>query len=94
MDLAVNDILDKLGELKRLIGEIEAIGCKAIAVPCDVSKEVEVQAMVKQTVETLGGLDVVCVELTSYDWIWLTHTVKMVANAGIMPNAQFILDRK
>lgn len=58
LDVAVNDIPDKLDELKKLVGEIEAIGRKAIAVPGDVSKEAEVQAMVKQTVEVLGGLDV------------------------------------
>lgn len=56
----MNDIHDKLEELKKVVGEIEGIGRRAIAIPGDVSKEAEVQAMVKQTVESLGGLDVVC----------------------------------
>lgn len=58
LDVAVNDIPDKLDDLKKLVREIEAIGRKAIAIPGDVSKESEVQAMVKQTVEVLEGLDV------------------------------------
>ncbi|KAF8601102.1 NAD(P)-binding protein [Ceratobasidium sp. AG-I] len=58
IDVAVNDISAKQDELEKLVGEIEVIGRKAIAVPADVSKEVEVQAMVKQTVDVLGGLDV------------------------------------
>lgn len=59
LDVAVNDISHKLDDLKKLVGEIEATGRKAIAIPGDVSKEADVQAMVKQTVDSLGGLDVV-----------------------------------
>lgn len=58
LDVAVNDISHKLDDLKKLVGEIEATGRKAIAIPGDVSKEADVQAMVKQTVDSLGGLDV------------------------------------
>lgn len=60
LDVAVNDVPAKLDDLKQLAGEIEAIGRKAITIPGDVSKEAEVQAMVKKAVESLGGLDVVC----------------------------------
>jgi NAD(P)-dependent dehydrogenase (short-subunit alcohol dehydrogenase family) len=60
LDVAVNDIPTKLDGLKQLAREIEAIGRKAITIPGDVSKEAEVQGMVKQAVEELGGLDVVC----------------------------------
>ncbi|KAF8601100.1 NAD(P)-binding protein [Ceratobasidium sp. AG-I] len=58
IDVAVNDIPEKQNELNKLVEEIEAIGRKAVAVPADVANEVEVQAMVKQAVDVLGGLDV------------------------------------
>jgi len=58
IDVGVNDISSKQDELKKLVEEIEAMGRKAIAIPGDVSKEAEVQDMVKKTVDALGGLDV------------------------------------
>ncbi|KAF8601101.1 NAD(P)-binding protein [Ceratobasidium sp. AG-I] len=58
IDLAVNDIAERQAELERLVVEIKTTGRKVIAVIGDVSKESEVQAMVGQTVEELGGLDV------------------------------------
>lgn len=68
--MAVNDILAKQTELEQLVQEIKATGRKAIAVPGDVSKENEVQAMVKQTVDELGGLDVV----RSFSFIRMTRS--------------------
>jgi NAD(P)-dependent dehydrogenase (short-subunit alcohol dehydrogenase family) len=59
----VNDITLKQQALEELVGEIMASGRKAIVITGDVSKESEVQAMVKKTVEELGGLDIVCSSL-------------------------------
>lgn len=93
MDIAVNDIPAKLDNLKQVVGEIEALGRKAIAIPGDVSKEAEVRALVKQTVDALGGLDVVCVQIDQTRLRLLIRT-KMVANAGVMPKPESVLDRK
>jgi len=41
-----------------LVAQIAAIGGRAIAVPADVANKVEVEAMVRATVEGLGGLDI------------------------------------
>jgi NAD(P)-dependent dehydrogenase (short-subunit alcohol dehydrogenase family) len=42
----------------RVISEIEAIGSKAIAIKCDVSKKAEVDKMISETVEKFGTLDI------------------------------------
>ncbi|CAE6402137.1 hypothetical protein ACGC1H_000211 [Rhizoctonia solani] len=58
VDVAVNDIDTKQNELEKLVEEIKCLGRKTITIPGDVSKEVEVQAMVTRTVDTLGSLDI------------------------------------
>ncbi|KAF8601073.1 NAD(P)-binding protein [Ceratobasidium sp. AG-I] len=58
IDVTVNDILPNKDKLENLVAEIKALGREAIAITGDVSKEAEVKAMVKQTVDVLGGLDV------------------------------------
>ncbi|CAE6417140.1 unnamed protein product [Rhizoctonia solani] len=57
-DVGVNDISNKQTELEQLVKEIEQMGRKAISIPADVSTEPEVQAMVQNTVDALGGLDI------------------------------------
>lgn len=61
INVAVNDIASKSGLLDDLVKEIEQVGegRKGLAVPCDVSKENEVSAMVQKVVEQLGRLDIV-----------------------------------
>lgn len=44
--------------LKKTVKKMEEIGRKALAVICDVSKEEEVQRMMKATVEAFGRLDI------------------------------------
>jgi len=44
--------------LEETVGKITKIGRKAVAVICDVSKEADVVRMVKETVDTLGRLDI------------------------------------
>ena len=57
-DIAVNGLPDTSG-LEEVVREIENKGRRSIAVPADVSLEVEVEKMVQQVVEKLGSLDVV-----------------------------------
>ena len=58
LDVAVNDLPSTPG-LDELVREIESKGRRSIAVPADVSLEVEVEKMIRQVVENLGSLDVV-----------------------------------
>jgi len=44
--------------LEEMVGKITKIGRKAVSVICDVSKEADVVRMVKETVDTLGRLDI------------------------------------
>lgn len=50
---------------KSTVDEIKNIGSEAIAIRCDVSKEVEVQKMVKESIETFGKIDI----LVNNAWI-------------------------
>lgn len=45
--------------LEQTAKEIEALGRRAVVVPCDVTNPAQVEEMVKTTIEKLGGLDVV-----------------------------------
>ncbi|CAE6355387.1 unnamed protein product [Rhizoctonia solani] len=58
VDVTVADIPSKQDALDQVVKEIQASGRKAIAVTGDVSKESDVQAFVKKTVEAFGGLDI------------------------------------
>jgi meso-butanediol dehydrogenase/(S,S)-butanediol dehydrogenase/diacetyl reductase len=46
-------------EAQKVAGEVKALGRRATAIKADVTKWDQVQAMVKQTVAELGGLDIV-----------------------------------
>lgn len=59
VDVAVNDLPSQQDGLEQLVKEIEKIGRKAMFVTGDVSKESDVQELVKKTVDVLGGLDIV-----------------------------------
>lgn len=50
--------IDRETDAKSLVQEISALGRKAIAIRCDVTKETDVVACVKETIATLGKLDV------------------------------------
>ncbi|QRV92950.1 Enoyl-(Acyl carrier protein) reductase [Ceratobasidium sp. AG-Ba] len=58
VDVAVNDLPSKHKLLEDLIAEINGCGRRSIIVTADVSIEPQVQAMVKNTVDILGGLDI------------------------------------
>lgn len=58
INVALADLPHKNDALKQAVDKIEGHGHKAIAINCDVSKESEVQDMVRQTVETFGRLDI------------------------------------
>jgi len=44
--------------LENVVNEVKKLGRKALAVACDVSKESDVEAMVKKTVDTFGTVDI------------------------------------
>jgi NAD(P)-dependent dehydrogenase (short-subunit alcohol dehydrogenase family) len=44
-------------EAAKTVGELEALGVRALAVVCDVTQEPSVQSAVAEVVEALGGLD-------------------------------------
>lgn len=52
-------------EASFVVDEIKSLGSEAIAIKCDVSKEIEVQKMVKQIIDTFGKIDV----LVNNAWI-------------------------
>lgn len=58
-------IADRLGEAdgvaaaERVAEEVRSHGRRALLVDCDVSNEAQCQALVKQTIDDLGGLDIV-----------------------------------
>ena len=58
------------GPAQRVVDRIEAVGGDAIFVPTDLNDEAEVEALIDETVETFGGVNVVvnnAANLT-YDW--------------------------
>ncbi|CUA72010.1 3-oxoacyl-[acyl-carrier-protein] reductase FabG [Rhizoctonia solani] len=57
-DVALADLPNKKDALEQIVKAIEGNGRKAIALTCDVSKEEEVKDMVKKTIDTFGGLDI------------------------------------
>lgn len=50
--------IDREADAKSLVQEISALGRRASAIRCDVTKEADVVACVKETIATLGKLDV------------------------------------
>ena len=55
-DVVVSDI--SLEDCQKVVGEIEALGKKGLAVKCDVALKSEVEEMVKKTVEEFGKVDI------------------------------------
>lgn len=84
-DVAVNDVESQRQALETVVDEIQAKGRKAVALLADVSSEKEVKAMVEQTVQRLGRLDVVRspVFLSDEKKADLVPCCQMVANAGV-----------
>jgi len=58
LDVAINDIAPKASQLDEVVKEIQQLGRNAIAVPGNITRENEVQALVDETVAKLGRLDV------------------------------------
>ncbi|KAJ8468656.1 hypothetical protein ONZ51_g9501 [Trametes cubensis] len=58
LDVALNDLPQKLGQVQAVVNAIRAKGRRALAVCGDASNEDEVVDMIKTTVGELGGLDV------------------------------------
>ncbi|CEL53681.1 3-oxoacyl-[acyl-carrier-protein] reductase FabG OS=Bacillus subtilis (strain 168) GN=fabG PE=3 SV=3 [Rhizoctonia solani AG-1 IB] len=58
INVTIVDLPDKIDALEEIMRKIEAKSGKAIAMTCDVSKEEEVQEVVRKTVDAFGGLDI------------------------------------
>jgi 3-oxoacyl-[acyl-carrier protein] reductase len=57
-DVAVTDINMESGQLHKVSKEIEAMGCKSLALKADISSEKEVKELVKNVVEEFGTIDI------------------------------------
>lgn len=62
IDIAINDIPAKSERIDTVVGEIRALGRRAIGVPGDVSNEEDVKQIVEKTAEELGSVDIVSLE--------------------------------
>ena len=82
VNVAIADI--NLENAQKVAEEVQALGCQAIAIQADVSQWDQVQAMVKQTVNQLGKLDIAVnnagviniksvEELTPEDWDFVNN---------------------
>jgi meso-butanediol dehydrogenase/(S,S)-butanediol dehydrogenase/diacetyl reductase len=66
-DVVVND-LAVTDEGERRVQEIEALGRRAALIPADVTDPAAVEALMAQTVERMGGLDIVVANAGLCDW--------------------------
>ncbi|KAH9835355.1 uncharacterized protein C8Q71DRAFT_837214 [Rhodofomes roseus] len=82
LDVAVNDIASKKGQLEEVVSQIKSKGRRAIAVPGDVSVEGEVRDIIDKVVADLGGLDVVRILCCASSAA--CSQLKLVANAGLL----------
>ena len=64
------------GTIYSVVKEIEALGAKAIAVPCDIRDEAQIDFLVEQTKKAFGGLDIL---INNASAISLTNTVSTEA---------------
>jgi 3-oxoacyl-[acyl-carrier protein] reductase/pteridine reductase len=65
-DVAIT-YLNSNAEAEQTVREIEAIGCRAIAIPCDVRSEVSVRQAVAATATRLGQLDILVNNAAVFD---------------------------
>jgi NAD(P)-dependent dehydrogenase (short-subunit alcohol dehydrogenase family) len=66
-DVAVNDVAHER-EASGRVAEIEALGRRAVFLPADVSKPLESESLVAETVKRLGQLDVFCANAGVAEW--------------------------
>lgn len=66
IDVAVNDLPDKLSQINEVVRTIRDMGRKAIALPADVTSEEQVEKMVETTALELGSVDIVRYGLAYY----------------------------
>ena len=67
-DVSLNDVPAKKAELEMVAEFVRREGRKPITIFGDVSKEEDVQKLVQQTVDELGGLDVVGNASSTHFW--------------------------
>lgn len=98
-DIVICDI--DLAGLKKTAAEVEALGCKALAVKTDVSSSAEVNDMVKMALARFGKIDILVnvagvsqtfkpfVESTEEEWDWIINiNIKGVFNCtrAVLPD--------
>jgi len=82
-DVAINDV-EGQAQAEAVAEEIRALGRRAAVVMADVTQPDQVQAMIEQVVQTLGGLDILVnnagvesilplLEITPEEWERVTH---------------------
>ncbi|MEZ4726229.1 MAG: 3-oxoacyl-ACP reductase family protein [Caldilineaceae bacterium] len=82
-DVAINDV-EGQAQAEAVAEEIRALGRRAIVVMADVAQPDQVQAMIEQVVQALGGLDILVnnagvesiiplLEITPEEWERVTH---------------------
>lgn len=65
------------GTIYSAAAEIEALGARALALPCDIRDEAQIQGAVEKAVETFGGIDIV---INNASAIALTKTSETKTN--------------
>src|SRR5579875_689781 len=84
-DVAVNDLVGDDGQLDAVVGEIRALGRRALGVVADVRQAAAVAAMVERVERELGPLDILVnnagvesiipfLEISEAEWERVTHT--------------------
>ena len=66
LDVVINDIASNEPKLNEVVNELREKGRRAFSVIADVSKEAEVEEMVKKVVNNFGRLDVVSICISSF----------------------------
>ena len=56
-------------EAERTLRDIRSFGVRAVALPCDVTDEISVKAMINQAVKELGGLDILVNNAANYETV-------------------------
>ncbi|WP_369789726.1 SDR family oxidoreductase [Rouxiella sp. WC2420] len=57
-DVAINYLPEEESDARQVIALIKEAGCKAVAIPGDITEEAFCKKLVKQAAEELGGLDI------------------------------------
>ena len=57
------------GTIDDTVREVEALGCRALAVPCDVSRDEDVEELAKRTLDRFGRIDILVNNAAVNTWV-------------------------